>query len=158
MRPSTTNTITTNRATKITAHCKLTLIRISYSNPNSLGTRANEPRCSLSQLRKQAQTLKATTKGVRHSNYAEPGHYAQSHRPSMTPNHRAKDIHKYARNIVASSYFYINHLALRAPTFLFLTGRTWIYNTLPLRTADIRQPSSSLAPNALNRRQQHQGI
>ena len=107
MRPSTTNTITTNRATKITAHCKLTLLWISYSNPNSLGTRANESRRSLPQQRKQAQTLKATTKGVRHNNYAEPGHHAQSQRPSMTPNQSAKDIHKYARNIVASSYNFI---------------------------------------------------
>ena len=72
MRPSTTNTITTNRATKITAHCKLTLLWISYSNPNSLGTRANEPRRSLPQLRKQAQTINATTTGMWHSNYAKP--------------------------------------------------------------------------------------
>ena len=107
MRPSTTNTITTNRATKITAHCKLTLLWISYSNPNSLGTRANEPRRSLPQLRKQAQTINATTTGVWHSNYAEPGHHTQSHRPSMTPNQSAKDIHKNARNIVASSYNFI---------------------------------------------------
>ena len=104
MRPSTTNTIKTNRATKITAHCKLTLLWISYSNPNSLGTRANEPRRSLPQLRKQAQTINATTTGVWHSNYAEPGHDAQSHRPSMTPNQSTEDIHKYARNIIASSY------------------------------------------------------
>ena len=104
MRPSTTNTITTNRATKITAHCKLTLLWISYSSPNYLGKMANEPRRSLPQLRNQAQTLNATTMGLRQSKYAEPGHHAQSHRPSMTPNQSAKDIHKYARNIVASSY------------------------------------------------------
>ena len=34
MRPSTTNTLTTKRATKITAHCKLTLLWITYANPN----------------------------------------------------------------------------------------------------------------------------
>ena len=107
MRPSTTNTITTNRATKFTAHCKLTLLWISYSNPNSLGTWVNEPRRSLPQIRKQAQTINATTTGVWHSNYAEPGHHAQSQRPSMTPNQSAKDIHKNVRNIVVSSYKFI---------------------------------------------------
>ena len=118
MRPSTTNTLTTNRATKITAHCKLTLLWISYSNPNSLGTRANEPRRSLPQLRKQAQTVNATTTGVLHSNYAEPGHHAQSQRPSMTPNQSAKDIHKYARNIVASSYnLFLTTLHYEPPRF-----------------------------------------
>ena len=34
MRPSTTNTLTTKRATKITAHCKRTLLWIAYANPN----------------------------------------------------------------------------------------------------------------------------
>ena len=34
MRPSTTNTRTTKRANKITAHCKLTLLWITYANPN----------------------------------------------------------------------------------------------------------------------------
>ena len=42
MRPSTTNTITTNRATKFTAHCKLTLLWILHESelPRHLGKRA----------------------------------------------------------------------------------------------------------------------
>ena len=42
MRPSTTNTITTNRATKFTAHCKLTLLWILHESelPRHMGKRA----------------------------------------------------------------------------------------------------------------------
>ena len=68
---------------------------------------ANEPRRSMAQLRKQAQTLNATTTGLWHIDYVGQGHHAQSYRPSMTPKQSAKDMHQDARNIVASSYNFI---------------------------------------------------
>ena len=48
MRPSTTNTLTNKQATKITAHCKTTLLWIAYANPTH------------GQGGKRAQTLIAT--------------------------------------------------------------------------------------------------
>ena len=96
---------------------------------------ANEPRRSMAQLRKQAQTLNARTTGLWHIDYVGQGHHAQSYRSSMTPNQSAKDMHQDARNIVASSYnFILTTLHYEPPRLAsFLTGRTWKSNTLPLR-------------------------
>ena len=45
--------------------------------------------------------------------------------------------------------YFNNNFAKRAPTFRFLTGRSYCNNTLPLRKADLYRPSSPHELNAL---------
>ena len=57
MRPSTTNTITTNLATKFTAHCKLTLLWILHESelPRHMGKRAQTLTAPTTQTRPDDQ-------------------------------------------------------------------------------------------------------
>ena len=81
-------------------------------NPNSLHKIANEPRHSLPQLRKQAQTLIATTTGLLHILYVGQGHHAQSHRPSMTQtrSQRTFPIPRTATSLII--FFYKNYFLI----------------------------------------------